>query len=98
MKRLACLLLLISTPALSHDIYNGLINPRTKKSCCNGQDCERTKAYYDNHGMYVMFQGHKKYIPEIAVVDKTLKDGNAHVCINKETGEVYCFFPAGSMF
>lgn len=86
--------LLLCIPAKAHDGYDNWLQPRSKLSCCNNNDCRPTRAYKDEAGYWHAWNGTKWLIvPPYALLESDLKkDGRSHLC--ESNGVVFCFSPA----
>lgn len=79
--------------ARAHDWY--------PQNCCNGNDCQRARAYYNDEEKawfaFVKEHGIFEYIPPSQVrMSPVPPDGMCHVCykVNHMGGtNFYCFFP-----
>lgn len=83
--------------AENHDWYQGLKQPGTGASCCNGGaggvegDCRPTRAYVDDDGVWrALIDGRWTVVPPRAVLQSLAPDGNSHICASR-SGTIYCF-------
>ena len=83
--------------AENHDWYQGLKQPGTGASCCNGSsggvegDCRPTRAYVDDDGVWrALIDGRWTVVPPRAVLQSLAPDGNSHICAGR-SGTIYCF-------
>ena len=83
--------------AENHDWYQGLRQPDTGASCCNGSangvegDCRPTRAYIGDDGVWrALIEGRWIVVPPRVVLQNLAPDGNSHICAGK-SGAIYCF-------
>ena len=83
--------------AENHDWYQGLKQPGTGFSCCNGStngvegDCRPTRAYLNDDGnWYALLDGNWIPVPPRVVLKQLAPDGSSHICASK-SGLIYCF-------
>ena len=83
--------------AENHDWYQGLKQPGTGFSCCNGTangvegDCRPTRAYLNDDGnWYALLDGNWVPVPPRVVLKQLAPDGSSHICASK-SGLIYCF-------
>ena len=83
--------------AENHDWYQGLKQPGTGFSCCNGTtngvegDCRPTRAYLNDDGnWYALLDGNWIPVPPRVVLKQLAPDGSSHICASK-SGLIYCF-------
>lgn len=83
--------LVLTTPALSHDWYGTLEQPNGA-SCCSDHDCRPVQAHMDDNGTWhAWVDGRQIDIPRERILEGiTAPDGNSHLCIS-ESGLIYCF-------
>jgi hypothetical protein len=81
----------------NHDWYQGLRQPGTGASCCNGSangvegDCRRTRAYIGDDGVWhALIEGRWVVVPPRVVLQNLAPDGNSHICAGR-SGAIYCF-------
>ena len=83
--------------AENHDWYQGLKQPGTGFSCCNGTangvegDCRPTRAYLSDDGNWcALLDGNWVPVPPRVVLKQLAPDGSSHICASK-SGLIYCF-------
>lgn len=102
----ACVALVLSfgviTACRAHEPYTNWQRPDVGGSCCNGQDCAPTKAYWDGARWMAAYNGRYIPVPPEKVLKFPSPDGNAHLCaamLLAPTGvTIYCFMPPEAKF
>ena len=85
---------LTAAPARAHDPYSEWRVPNNPSvSCCHGNDCRPTRAYFGDDGLWWAHDG-RAYVPvppERLLPKDLAKDGRSHIC--EKAGWIYCFSP-----
>lgn len=84
---------------LHHDWYSNKFN-RIGRACCNGTtadqpgDCRPTRAKYIDGKWFALVDGEYREVPDYAIMPPGANHEpfQFHVCANKYTKEIDCFF------